>query len=275
MDGFVHIAALGLRQVSVAYDDKIALEGITLNIAAGEFVGVVGPNGAGKSTLLKAILGILPLRGGQIRIHGQPLAQARRRLAYMPQREVVDWSFPVVVEDVVLMGRQTRLGFGRHSSASDRAVVMQALSQMQMAQERRTPIGNLSGGQQQRVFLARALAQEGDVLLLDEPMTGVDAVTQDAILRLLQEYQRAGRTVVMTTHDLSLARAQCTRVLFINRVAVAYGVPAQTFTPAVLERTYAGHIVRVSEDGAMMPDDGAVGQHEAIPQPLDDGSGNI
>jgi ABC-type Mn2+/Zn2+ transport system ATPase subunit len=243
------VAALSLRGVTVAYYDNTALEGVTLEIERGEFVGVVGPNGAGKSTLLNAILGMTPLRAGQIRIHGLPVRQARGRLAYMPQREAVDWSFPVIVEDVVMMGRQTRLGLGRRPGANDRMVVVQALEEMQMLPLRDSPIGNLSGGQQQRVFLARALAQEGDVLLLDEPMTGVDAITQETILRLMREYQRDGRTMLMTTHDLGVARAYCSKVLFINRVAIAYGTPAQVFTPTVLERTYGGHVVRLGASG--------------------------
>ena len=241
----VAVPALSLHDVSVAYGAKTVLAHLTLDIEAGEFVGVVGPNGAGKSTLLNAILAIVPLRRGQIRIHGRPIAQARNLVAYMPQREAVDWSFPVVVEDVVMMGRQTHLGFGRRATSGDQAVVRWALAQMQMHAYRRTHIGNLSGGQQQRVFLARALAQEGDLLLLDEPLTGVDATTQDTILQLLQDFQRAGRTVLMTTHDLGIARSFCSKVLFINRVAVAYGNPAETFTPAVLEQTYGGHVVRL------------------------------
>jgi ABC-type Mn2+/Zn2+ transport system ATPase subunit len=267
MDNAVEGAALSLHRVCVSYDGKVALENVTVEIAAGEFVGIVGPNGAGKSTLLNAVLAMVPLRGGQIRVHGLPIAQARRRVAYMPQREAVDWSFPVVVEDVVLMGRQTRLGFGRRAGAQDHAAVEQALAQMQMLDERQTPIGQLSGGQQQRVFLARALAQEGDLLLLDEPMSGVDAVTQDAILRLLQVHQRAGRTVVMTTHDLGMARAYCTKVLFVNRAAIAYGPPERTFTAAVLERTYGGHIVRVGEDGAMIADDAELGLRDKPASP--------
>ncbi len=261
-------AALSLRDVCVAYDSKVVLEDVSVEIRAGEFVGVVGPNGAGKSTLLNAVLGMASLRNGQIRVHGLPIAQARRRVAYMPQREAVDWSFPVVVEDVVLMGRQSRLGFGHRPGSTDHEAVVRALTQMQMLGERQTPIGQLSGGQQQRVFLARALAQEGDLLLLDEPMTGVDAVTQDAILQLLQAYRNSGRTVVMTTHDLGMARDYCTQALFINRTCIAYGPPKQTFTGDVLEQTYGGHIVRVGADGAMMADDAVIGQPDPTAQPV-------
>jgi manganese/zinc/iron transport system ATP- binding protein len=238
-------SALTLRDVSVAYDHKPVLSNITLEIAAGEFVGVVGPNGAGKTTLLNAILRLVPLLRGEILIEGRPISEARRRVAYMPQREGVDWTFPVTVDDVVMMGRQARLGWFRRPARHDRQVTEWALGQAQMLDWRRTPIGNLSGGQQQRVFLARALAQEGDLLLLDEPLTGVDATTQETILNLLKAMRNQGRTVIMTTHDLGVARAFCSKLLFLNRVAIAYGRPDETFTPQVLEKTYGGHILRL------------------------------
>ncbi|MGB8644943.1 MAG: metal ABC transporter ATP-binding protein [Anaerolineae bacterium] len=249
-------SAVSFRDVSVAYDHRPALSNITLDIAAGEFVGVVGPNGAGKSTLLNAILRLIPLQRGEILIAGRSSAQARGAVSYMPQREGVDWTFPVTIQDVVMMGRQARLGWFRRPTRQDRAVVEWALEQVQMLDIRRTPIGELSGGQQQRVFLARALAQEGDLLLLDEPLTGVDATTQETILRLLRDMRSKGRTVIMTTHDLGVARAFCSRLLFLNQVAIAYGPPTETFTPEVLEKTYGGHILRLAPDAiALAPVD--------------------
>lgn len=242
-------ASLSLRDVSVAYDAEPVLAHASLDIASGEFVGVVGPNGAGKSTLLNAILGIAPIVRGEILVHDLPIQQARRRVAYMPQREAVDWSFPVNVQDVVAMGRENRIGWFRRAGQSDRAVVDWALDQVSLKTLRRQPITHLSGGQQQRVFLARALAQEGDVLLLDEPLTGVDATTQETILSLLQDFRRAGKTVLMTTHDLGVARAFCSSLLFVNRGVIAYGPTDQIFTTDVLRRTYGGHIVRVKTDG--------------------------
>ncbi len=245
-------AALSLRDVSVAYDENLVLSGVTLSIARGEFVGVVGPNGAGKSTLLNAILNLAPHVRGQILIDGCTLAEARREVAYMPQREVVDWTFPVTIDDVVMMGRQTRIGWFRHPLRRDREVVEWALEQVQMLDARRTPIGKLSGGQQQRVFLARALAQEGNLLLLDEPLSGVDATTQETILKLLQDFRTKGRTVIMTTHDLGVARAFCSKLLFLNRVAIAYGAPAEVFMPEVLQKTYGGHILRLSREAGVL-----------------------
>jgi manganese/zinc/iron transport system ATP- binding protein len=238
-------SALRLSDVAVAYDHTTVLSDITVDVAAGEFVGVVGPNGAGKSTLLNTILGQVRLLRGEIFVDGSSIAEARRRVAYMPQREAVDWTFPVTVEDVVIMGRQSRLGWFRRAAHHDREVVEWAIGQVQMLDRRHTPIGELSGGQQQRVFLARALAQEGDLMLLDEPLTGVDAPTQETILKLLQDFRRNGRTVIMTTHDLGIARSFCSKLLFLNRVAVAYGTPEQVFTPEVLEKAYGGHILRL------------------------------
>lgn len=238
-------SALILRDVAVTYDHTPVLSEVTVDVAVGEFVGVVGPNGAGKSTLLNTILGQVRLMRGEIVVQGRTIVEARRSVAYMPQRESVDWTFPVTVEDVVMMGRQSRLGWFRRPSHQDREIVEWSIDQVQMLDRRKTPIGDLSGGQQQRVFLARALAQEGDLMLLDEPLTGVDAPTQETILNLLQEFRNNGRTIIMTTHDLGIARAFCSKLLFLNRVAIAYGTPADTFTPEVLEKTYGGNIVRL------------------------------
>jgi manganese/zinc/iron transport system ATP- binding protein len=241
--------ALSLHDVSVAYEDEPVLAHVNIDIAAGQLVGVVGPNGAGKSTLLNAILGIAPVVRGEIRLNGLPVEKTRKRLAYMPQREAVDWSFPVTVDEVVAMGRENRIGWFHRATRADRAVVGWALDQVGLRDLSDRPIAKLSGGQQQRVFLARALAQEGDVLLLDEPLTGVDATTQETILSLLQEFQRNGKTVLMTTHDLGVARAFCSSLLFVNRALIAYGPTAQIFSTDNLERTYGGHIVRVRTDG--------------------------
>jgi ABC-type Mn2+/Zn2+ transport system ATPase subunit len=247
---------LSLHEVTVTYGETIALEDVTLDIEAGEFVGVVGPNGAGKSTMLNAILGLVPLAHGEIRVHDRPIGEFRHEVSYMPQREMVDWTFPITVQEVVMMGRENRIGWFRRPRPRDRERVEWALKQVEMWTERLTPIGKLSGGQQQRVFLARALAQEGMILLLDEPMTGVDAPTQETILKLLQDFRAQGRTVVMTTHDLGVARAFCSKLLFLHHTAVAFGAPAETFTTQVLEKTYGGHVLRVSgeEPGELLDD---------------------
>ncbi len=243
--------ALAFDNVSVAYSERIVLAHVTVDIAAGEFVGIVGPNGAGKSTLLNAVLGIAPHVRGNICVYGQACnAEARSHIAYMPQREAVDWTFPITVEGVVMMGRQRRIGWFRRPGPHDREVVDWALAQVEMRDQRDAPIGALSGGQQQRVFLARALAEEGDVLMLDEPMTGVDAPTQDTILQLLQSMQKRGQTILMTTHDLGVARMFCSRLMFLHHTLIAYGTPAETFTTDVLQRTYGGHVLRLTDDEA-------------------------
>ncbi len=237
-----------LNAVQFAYPSGFALAKIDLMVERGEMVAILGPNGSGKSTLLNAILGVAPIVRGEVRVQGLTVEPARKRIAYMPQREAVDWAFPVTVEDVVGMGRENRIGWFRRASREDHRVVDWSLDQVNMLEQRHQPIAKLSGGQQQRVFLARALAQEGDVLLLDEPLTGVDATTQETILNLLQEMRRKGKTILMTTHDLGVARAFCTSLLFLNRAVTAYGPTAQTFTTDVLQRTYGGHIVRVRAD---------------------------
>ena len=240
----------GLRfaDVSIAYGDDVVLSHLDLAIASGEFVGVVGPNGAGKSTLLNAIVGIAQVVAGTIRVDGVPASQARARLAYMPQREAVDWSFPVTVYDVVLMGRQAQIGWLRHASQRDREAVTAALQAVGMWEQRARPIARLSGGQQQRVFLARTLAQEGDCLLLDEPLTGVDATTEETILAVLRTLHRQGRTLLLSTHDLSMASTLCSKLLFLNRRVVAYGPVAETLTPETLRQTYGGHVVVAEPD---------------------------
>jgi manganese/zinc/iron transport system ATP- binding protein len=178
-------AAIDVVNLTVSYLQRVALRGITLAVKPGQVVGIVGPNGAGKSTLLKATMGLLPLDSGRVFVFGQPVARVRRAIAYVPQREAVDWDYPVVVEDVVMMGRYPHLGWLRRAGRGDREIAQRSLTQVEMDGLRGRQIGQLSGGQQQRVFLARALAQEASVYLLDEPFVGVDAATERAIVSLL------------------------------------------------------------------------------------------
>jgi manganese/zinc/iron transport system ATP- binding protein len=203
---------------------------------------IVGPNGAGKSTLLKASLGLIPKVSGQVTVFGQPLEAARDRIAYVPQRASVDWDFPTTVIDVVLMGRYRKLGlFGRVSRA-ERALATQALARVGMEGFASRQIGQLSGGQQQRVFLARALAQEADLYLLDEPFAGVDAATERAIIDLLKELKDQGKSVIAVHHDLSTVAEYFDHVFLVNVRAMAEGPVATTFTPAALAETYGGRL---------------------------------
>ncbi len=247
-------AHLAVENISVAYDGTPILRDVSFEVPQGTRVAVVGPNGAGKSTLFKALVGLLPLRQGRVLIHGLPLGHHLDCVAYVPQREEVDWKFPVTVSDVVMMGRYGQLGWLRRPDKRDRAVVAHSLEQMGIAPLARTPIGELSGGQQQRVFLARALAQEPHILLMDEPFTGVDAATQEATLALLDQLKAARVTVMVSTHDLNLAIARFDRVLLINRRVIAYDAPAQVFTTDAVTTAFGSHTL-VLEGRPMVVDD--------------------
>ena len=266
--------AAELNHVTVGYDAAPVLEDVNLILDWGLIIGVIGPNGAGKSTLIKTIVGILRARQGTVRVAGQPAASGAARLAmgYVPQREAVNWEFPVTVADVVLMGRTARLGWGRRPGARDIAVANDALTRVGMQEFAGRQINQLSGGQQQRVFLARALAQEGRLLLLDEPLNGVDAATQEVIGALLRELRGEGRTVVMATHDLELAAGWCDEIALVNHAVICYGKPAETLTPAMLRQTYGGQTLVLPEaqagDGAaqlIVPDEhGQGGSHSHL-----------
>jgi manganese/zinc/iron transport system ATP- binding protein len=245
----VSVAASGLvlLDVSAGYGAGVVLQDANLAIPPGTLVGVIGPNGSGKSTLLKSILGLAPVMTGTVLLDGRPVAEQRHRLAYVPQREAVDWSFPVSAEQVVMMGRYPRVGWLRLPGAGDGATVREALERVAMADHATAQIGALSGGQQQRVFLARALVQEASVLLLDEPMTGVDQTTEQLIVGLLQELRDGGTTILHATHDLESASEISDQLCFVNRRVIAYGPPAETFTPPILHATFGGELLIVHE----------------------------
>jgi manganese/zinc/iron transport system ATP- binding protein len=234
---------LVIRDLTAGYGGEPTLRDVSLELPAGSITAVVGPNGSGKSTLLKAILGLTPEVSGEVRVDGVEADQVRHRIAYVPQREAVDWGFPITAADVVMMGRYPRLGVVRRPGSEDRARVAEALGRVGLEPHAGRQIGALSGGQQQRVFLARALVQGASVLLLDEPMTGVDQATEQAIDALLHELRDSGATVVITTHDLESASEQCDLLAFVNHRIVAFGPPAQTFTPPTLHATFGGELL--------------------------------
>jgi ABC-type Mn2+/Zn2+ transport system ATPase subunit len=258
-------ADVWLSDVSAGYGDRTALEHVTLAVEPGSLLAVVGPNGAGKSTLLKLMAGLLQPWSGRIEILGAPAGRESRRVAYVPQAELVDWGFPVTVEDVVMMGRFPRLGPIRRPGPDDRRAVREALAQVGMATHLRTQIGRLSGGQRRRVFLARALAAEPDVFLLDEPVTGIDPATQELLMDLLEAEADRGKTIVATTHDLATAAQRFEQVLAVNRTVVAYG-PARILRDAdVLAAAYGGHVLQLDNrtvvlDDAHHHDDAAPGE---------------
>jgi ABC-type Mn2+/Zn2+ transport system ATPase subunit len=239
--------------LTVAYNGQPVLHELTFQVPHAARVAVVGPNGAGKSTLFKALVGLVPARAGQIRIHGMPLGAHQDCVAYVPQREEVDWRFPVTVSDVVMMGRFGRQGWLQRPSAADRRAVAYGLEEMGIADLAGRGIGELSGGQQQRVFLARALAQEPHILLMDEPFTGVDATTQQATLALLDDLRTQQVTVMVSTHDLSMARERFDLVLLVNRTLIAYGPPQQVFTAQTISRAFGGKVLHL--EGMIVVDD--------------------
>ncbi len=234
---------LELEGVSVAYNGQPVVCDVTFQVPHGARVAVVGPNGAGKSTLFKAMVGLLPLRGGRVLIHGRQLGGHLDCVAYVPQREEVDWAFPVTVADVIMMGRYGRLGWLRRPGREDHAAVSRSLEQIGIADLAGRHIGELSGGQQQRVFLARALAQEPHILLMDEPFTGVDVATQEAVLSLLDRLRAAGVTVMVSTHDLNLAASRFDQVVLLNRRLVAWGNPAQVFTARHVAEAFGSQVL--------------------------------
>ncbi|HEX9609386.1 MAG TPA: zinc ABC transporter ATP-binding protein AztA [Candidatus Limnocylindria bacterium] len=240
-----NLAGLQLRGLAAGYGDGLVLQGVDLDLPRGSLTAVVGPNGSGKSTLLRAILGLTPVVTGSVTVDGVPADRVRQQVAYVPQREAVDWSFPITARDVVMMGRYPSLGVLRRPGAQDRRRVLEALRRMGIENLAERQIGALSGGQQQRVFLARALVQDASVLLLDEPMTGVDQATEEAIVALLRELREEGATIVQTTHDLEWAAEHSDRLAFVNRRLVAFGPPSETFTPPILHATFGGELLIV------------------------------
>lgn len=247
-------ADVWLSDVSAGYGERTALEHVSIAVEPGSLLAVVGPNGAGKSTLLKLMAGLLRPWTGRIEVLGGPPGRESRRVAYVPQAELVDWAFPVTVEDVVMMGRFPRLGSLRRPGADDHRAVADALEQVDMARHGRTQIGRLSGGQRRRVFLARALAAEADLFLLDEPVTGIDATTQEQLMDLLEAQAARGKTVVATTHDLACAAQRFQQVLAVNRSVVAYGPANLVLDADVLARAYGGHML-VLEGRTVVLDD--------------------
>ena len=241
------VAALELHDLTVAYHKRPVLYGVDVEIPSGQLVGIMGPNGAGKSTLIKAVMGLVRPISGWVKIFGESGTKNLTRIGYVPQRESVDWDFPVNVLDVVLMGRYGKLGTGRRPRQEDRDIARACLEKVGMLPLADRQIANLSGGQQQRVFLARALAQESDLYLMDEPFAGVDATTEAAIVTLLQDLQAKGKTILVVHHDLTSAKQYFDMLLLINLRLVAFGPTADVFTPELLQKTYGGRLTILSE----------------------------
>jgi manganese/iron transport system ATP-binding protein len=243
--------ALSMEAVRLEYDGTVVLHGVTAEIQAGELVAIVGPNGAGKTTLLKIVAGILKPDAGSIRVFGHRPG-GHVCIAYVPQRSQVDLSFPVTVAEVVMMGRIRKIGPFRWPSKADWTFVHHALQRVGMTEYTDRQIGELSGGQQQRVFLAQALAQEAEIILLDEPFTGLDLSSQEAILSMLEDLKASSVAILVSTHDLSLANERFDRVMLLNRRLIAVGIPAEVFTRSNLLEAYGGHVHDLPEAGGTM-----------------------
>ena len=241
-----------VHDLTVSYDRKPVLWGVDLTIPSGSLVGVIGPNGAGKSTLIKAIMDLLPISSGYVRIFDEQIKQVRKRISYVPQRESVDWDFPASVFDVVLMGRYGNLGLFNRPRKADKDAAMQALEKVGMQSFADRQISQLSGGQQQRVFLARALAQNADIYFMDEPFAGVDIATEAAIIELLRTMRAQGKTVIVVHHDLQSAGEYFDWVVLLNMRLVASGPTEQVLTQELLEQTYGGKLTVLSKVGDLL-----------------------
>jgi manganese/iron transport system ATP-binding protein len=243
---------LELRHVAVAYDRVPVVEDVDGVVPAGQSVALIGPNGAGKSTLIRAVLGLVPVVRGSVAVLGRPPHASRRQVAYVPQADTLDAEFPVSAFQAVLMGRYPRVGFIRRPGAADRQAAWRALEAVGLTELASTRFGILSGGQRQRVLLARAIAQEPRLLLLDEPFNGVDARSQELLLAALRQLRTAGAAVVMATHDLGLAHLACDEVCLLNRHQIGFGPIDTTLTPERLRATYGGQALELRGDGVIV-----------------------
>lgn len=240
--------SINLNNVTVAYNGKVALNGVNLALKSGSICGLVGMNGSGKSTLFKTIMGFLKPQQGQVFVNHQPIKKVQKQnlIAYVPQTEEVDWNFPVSVWDVVMMGRYGYMNFMRIPSLKDKQIVTESLEKLQILEYQKRQIGELSGGQKKRAFLARALAQKADIILLDEPFNGVDVKTERAIIDLLVELRELGKTILISTHDLESIGTFCDQVILVNKTVLAYGAIQDVFTEENLTRTFDGMTPKVN-----------------------------
>ncbi|PAU71950.1 metal ABC transporter ATP-binding protein [Vreelandella alkaliphila] len=244
--------ALSIQNLTVSYHNQPVLWDINLEIPTGVMAGIVGPNGAGKSTLIKSLLELVPSLSGEVMVHGRPYASQRRRVGYVPQRSSVDWDFPTTALDVVTMGLYGRLGWFRRPGRKERKESLEALEMVGMSAYADRQISQLSGGQQQRVFLARALVQQADVYFLDEPMAGVDATTERAIIDILRRLRDAGKTLIVVHHDLQTVRNYFDWLLLLNVRVIASGKAEDVFNIDYLRQAYGGQIALLNDSDSLM-----------------------
>lgn len=238
---------LEVHDLSVRYNNKTALWNIDFTLPSGVLAGVIGPNGAGKSTLIKAIMGLVHIHSGYVKLFGETLNKVKQRVAYVPQKEEVNWEFPITVKEVVEMGRFPYLGLFKKLTPQDSEIVHNAMERLGIAPLAKRQVSELSGGQQQRVFLARALAQDADIYFMDEPFTGIDIATEHAIVALLKEMKSQGKTIVVVHHDLYSAYEYFDWVVLLNGHLVASAPTEKAFTPELLQRTYGGKLTTLTK----------------------------
>ena len=244
------IKTVTIQQLGVQYRMVEALKDITCSIQPGKLTGIIGPNGAGKSTLMKAMLGLIPTTSGTAMYQGLPLMEQLEKVAYVPQRSQIDWTYPATVWDVVMMGRVRKTGWFRRFSTVSRRLAAEALARVGMSEFRSRPIGQLSGGQQQRVFLARALTEEAEIFCFDEPLVGIDKKTEAVIFEIFHELANAGKTLVVVNHDLGQAITNFDDLILLNRELIASGSRQEVLSSENLQRAYGGQVVFFSENAA-------------------------
>ena len=240
---------LEVRDLTVNYDDKPALWNADFGIPKGRIVGIVGPNGAGKSTLLKSVMGLIPKARGYVKFFNDNLDSVRKKIAYIPQKESVDWDFPATVYDIVEMGRYGNKSLFKRLNKNDKKIAQEALAKVKMLDFADRHISELSGGQQQRVFIARALAQEADIYLMDEPFSGVDMASEKTIVTILDQLQNEGKTIFVVHHNLQTAMEYFDWMILINKRIVASGPIEDAFTPELLQKTYDGNLTTLEKLG--------------------------
>ncbi|UOE53272.1 metal ABC transporter ATP-binding protein [Bacillus sp. CMF12] len=244
--------AISIEDLHVSYFGNEAVTGVSLSVTTGNLVGIIGPNGAGKSTFLKAMLNLIPKDKGAVKVLGKPIAEVRKSIAYVPQRNDIDWDFPITVLDAVLIGTYPHLKLFRRPKKKDKEWAMECLQRVGMQEFSRRQIGELSGGQQQRVFLARALAQKADLFFLDEPFVGVDVSSEETIVNILKELCRQGKTVIVVHHDLSKANDYFNQLILLNKELISFGTVEEVFKPEVIAKAYKGQFAFMNEIGVSL-----------------------
>lgn len=245
-------SAISIKDLHVSYFGSEAVKGVSLSLEAGNLVGIIGPNGAGKSTFIKAILNLIPKDKGEVKIFGHTIKDVRRKIAYVPQRNDIDWDFPITVFDTVLIGTYPNMGIFSRPKKEEKEWALQCLTKVGMEDFSNKQIGELSGGQQQRVFLARALAQKADLFFLDEPFVGVDASSEETIVHILKELCRNGKTIIVVHHDLSKVNDYFNELILLNKELISYGPVNEVFQPGIIEKAYKGQFAFMKEIGVSL-----------------------